>query len=243
MKTTIDGKRYDTSKCDRIGSNSCYNNGNYSGSCSLYRASDGQLLVETISNGQDLYMTDSCMPLEDSSKSIEDFDMTDEQEVLAAKYGLITIVPPVNFKSKKIINFDNTVYYDVFAKTPLSNEGNILFNERKQVLFIDRGYFAVYVVESGFDDFSSNFVWIECDRNQLEVGDVAYRTDLEFTEFNYLPQLCAILNEHKCVFIRNELERMGEVIVDDVKYEHWFKLIPRKLVNEAGIKKGTKHGN
>jgi hypothetical protein len=93
MQKTINAKRYDTKKCVELGRKEIHNyNNNYCGSNILYVASDNQVLIEITSNGQDLYRRDNLFPIEDSSFSIDDFDMTDEQAKLAEKHGLLTIV-------------------------------------------------------------------------------------------------------------------------------------------------------
>jgi len=44
MKTTINGKRYNTDTCEDLGHRAHYNNGNHSGSTYLLRAKDGTFL-------------------------------------------------------------------------------------------------------------------------------------------------------------------------------------------------------
>ena len=94
MKKTIEGKRYDTTRCEILGEHdhrSC--SGNYSGTTRLIRANDGRLLLWTESNGQDLYLTDDLRPFEtDEFWSIDDFDMDDEQEKRCVELGLLEIV-------------------------------------------------------------------------------------------------------------------------------------------------------
>ena len=94
MKITINHKRYDTNRCEELGSIRHYNHSNtYSGTTSLMRASDGQLIVWTDSNGQDCWLTDNIVAFEDcEDMSIDDFDMTDEQEARCEELGLITVV-------------------------------------------------------------------------------------------------------------------------------------------------------
>jgi hypothetical protein len=92
MKTTINGNRYNSENCEVLGEINHYNNGNYAGICNLLRASDGTLLVERISNGQDCYFTDSFGTLHESGMTIDDFDLDDEQEKRLAELGLIKII-------------------------------------------------------------------------------------------------------------------------------------------------------
>jgi len=93
MKCTIGKKRYNSERCEIIAKNSHYNHSNnYCGSTQLLRATDGQMLTMTESNGQDLYLHDSMGAWDADEFPIENWDMTDEQEALAIKYGLIEIV-------------------------------------------------------------------------------------------------------------------------------------------------------
>ena len=92
MKTTIDGKRYDSERCERLASYDYYNNGNYSGTSSLILAKDGIYLSVTESNGQDLYMEDSMLECEDPVGWLEGVDLTEEQEKRLVELNLITIV-------------------------------------------------------------------------------------------------------------------------------------------------------
>ena len=92
MKATINGKRYDTAKCEELGEHRHYNNGNLSGTTSLMRADDGQLLVFTDTNGQDCYLHDQLRVWNDNDDSIDSYDMDEEQEKRCQELGLITIV-------------------------------------------------------------------------------------------------------------------------------------------------------
>lgn len=93
MKATIDGKRYDTDKCEVLGTIDHHSSsGNYSGTTSLIRASNGELLVWCDSNGQDLHMHSYVCSLYGSGRMIDEFTMTDDQEAKCAALGLIEIV-------------------------------------------------------------------------------------------------------------------------------------------------------
>lgn len=90
MKATINGKRYDTSRCEVLGERDHYNYSNtYSGTTRLLRANDGALLEHTNSNGQDCYLTDSLIEFEGN---IDAFKMDDAQEQRCAELGLIVLV-------------------------------------------------------------------------------------------------------------------------------------------------------
>jgi len=92
MKTTHNGKRYDSAKCETLAERDHYSHSNnYAGTTSIERASDGTLLVLTQTNGQDLYMQDAFY-VPDEDINFDGYDLTDEQEARCAELGLITIV-------------------------------------------------------------------------------------------------------------------------------------------------------
>ena len=92
MKATINSKRYNTANCETLGEIDHYNNGNYSGTTYLLRANDGQLLVHTDSNGQDLHIQSNLESWEDSMMEIDAFKLDDDQEKRCVELGLIEIV-------------------------------------------------------------------------------------------------------------------------------------------------------
>jgi len=92
MKATINGKRYDTAKCEELGSYDTYNNGNYSGTVTLLRASNGQLLVWADTNGQDCFRHDYLVAWDSSDIRIDSFDLTPEQTKRCAELGLIEVI-------------------------------------------------------------------------------------------------------------------------------------------------------
>lgn len=90
MKATINGKRYDTDRCEVLAERDHYDHSNtYSGTTRLLRAGDGTLLEHTRSNGRDIYLADA---LREYDGSIDSYDLTDAQEARCAKLGLITLV-------------------------------------------------------------------------------------------------------------------------------------------------------
>ena len=91
-KITIGNKRYDSKKCEVLGEIDHYRNGNYAGTTYLHRAADGMLLVNCRSNGQDLYLRDYIDLLVDTHYTLQDFDLTDEQEARCVALGLIELV-------------------------------------------------------------------------------------------------------------------------------------------------------
>lgn len=94
MKVTIGNKRYNSEKCEVIGTRDHYSHSNnFSGSTSLLRAADGQLLLFTQSNGQDFNSRDSFSAFDpDYGLKISDFEMNDVQEARAAELKLIEII-------------------------------------------------------------------------------------------------------------------------------------------------------
>ena len=90
MKVTINGKRYDTKKCEELGDYDHYNHSNtYSGTTHLLRANDGTLLEYTNTNGQDLYLSDSLILFDGD---LDPYKLSEEQEKRCAELGLIEIV-------------------------------------------------------------------------------------------------------------------------------------------------------
>ena len=92
MKATINGKRYDSEKCEMLAECDHYSHSNnYSGTTHIMRASDGTLLLYTNSNGQDCWLNDAFYAPEEPI-NWEGYDMDDEQEKRCAELGLIVIV-------------------------------------------------------------------------------------------------------------------------------------------------------
>ncbi len=88
MKTNHNGKRYDSDKCETVAHRDHYNNGNYAGTTTVERASDGTLLILCDSNGQDLYYRDDFF-VPDEQVDFDDYKMNEDEEARAIKYGLI----------------------------------------------------------------------------------------------------------------------------------------------------------
>ena len=92
MRITINGKRYNSERCETLAKYHYYNNGNYSGTNYLLLAKDGTFLTMIKSNGQDLYMEDSMLECEDPVGWLEGVDLTEEEEKRLVELNLITIV-------------------------------------------------------------------------------------------------------------------------------------------------------
>jgi len=134
MKTTINGKRYDTDKCEVLGERDHRSgSGNYSGTSYLLRAGDGTYLAWTDTNGQDLYLCDSLDRPASLSDFIDSLDLYEEQEARLEELGLLEVVPPVTPQSRgQAVNaherfpgqcFDT---YDEDAGTATSDEGLVV---------------------------------------------------------------------------------------------------------------------
>lgn len=91
MKVTIDGKRYDTSKCEVLGE---IKHGDNLGITRLIRASDGKLLCwsDLNSKGWETFPRSYVSEWSRCLYKIDDFTLTDEQEARCASLGLIKIV-------------------------------------------------------------------------------------------------------------------------------------------------------
>lgn len=94
MKATLNGKRYDTDRCEVLGEHDHHSSsGNYSGTTRLLRAANGTLLLWTDSNGQDCWLRDDLRLFEDDENwDIDSFNMDGDQEKRCAELGLIEIV-------------------------------------------------------------------------------------------------------------------------------------------------------
>jgi len=90
MKATINSKRYNTDNLDVCGHRDHYNNGTYSGTTYLGVHQDGTVIVWTVANGNDLWVTDGIHEA-DASDQIDQYDMTEAEEANAIKHGLITL--------------------------------------------------------------------------------------------------------------------------------------------------------
>lgn len=96
MKKTINGKRYDTSKCENLTEFDHHNNGNYSGTTHLLRAANGDYLYWVNSNGQDCWLTDELDVVTPESENwqqlINNRPVDDDAEKRMIELGLIEIV-------------------------------------------------------------------------------------------------------------------------------------------------------
>ena len=111
--------------------------------------------------------------------------------------------------------------------TPVDEVGDILFNNNKQVLYVNDNE-GVYGVTGGShsDDYKKDFVWVPCKREDLKVGDTAYRTnDIDYG-FSDEGLVCKILDEERYVYISDN----EDIIVLPYDYKYWFKLVHKNEV-------------
>ena len=92
MKTTHNGKRYNSEKCEVIAERDHYNNGNYAGTTQILRASDGAYLIYCDANGQDMYYSDQLYVIPAAEIDLAGYGLTTEQEQRCVALGLIEII-------------------------------------------------------------------------------------------------------------------------------------------------------
>ncbi len=96
MKATINGKRYNSDKCETLAEYNHYSNGNYCGTSSLLLASDGTYLILQDSNAQDFYFRNGLFAANCETRTPQDFledcDLDEGQEKRLVALGLITMV-------------------------------------------------------------------------------------------------------------------------------------------------------
>ena len=94
MKATINGKRYDTERCEKLASydHHTVNSNNYSGTSTLYLAGDGAYLHGVWANGQDGWLRSGLSACEDVSEFLNGCDIDDDEEARLVELGLIELV-------------------------------------------------------------------------------------------------------------------------------------------------------
>ena len=107
--------------------------------------------------------------------------------------------------------------------TPVNCRGDILFNDNKQTLSIDRGLYNVSSYSVGYEDCKDQFVWIPCEREDLEEGDTAFRTNSLTPIFPDLGLVCKILDAKKDVSVSSD----EDTYVMKSSWDYWYKLIPK----------------
>ena len=143
MKATINGKRYDTEKCERLGERDHYNNGNWTGQTNLLRASNGQLLIHDDGNGQDFHFQSNLRAWQNETEypceadAMDYFDLsggkliptgkTVDTRFLVIAFNSDWLYPA--YQSRDIINFLKTHYVDATyceIKSPYGHDAFLL---------------------------------------------------------------------------------------------------------------------
>jgi hypothetical protein len=96
MKATINGKRYDSAKCETLAERDHHDHSNnYAGTSYLLRAPDGAYLIHDDSNGHSCHFTNGLF-LADGFVTPQEFlehcDLDDDQEKRLMELGLLKIV-------------------------------------------------------------------------------------------------------------------------------------------------------
>jgi hypothetical protein len=93
MKATINGKRYDSEKCEKLAERDHRSHSNnYSGTTYLLRASDGKFLLHTSANGQDWHVQNDLRECDDPGEFLNSADINDDQESRLVELGLLKII-------------------------------------------------------------------------------------------------------------------------------------------------------
>ena len=130
-------------------------------------------------------------------------------------------------------NNENKKYYN--CETPVDEQGDIIFNENRQVLFYssDSGLYDVLSTaeSSNLEDCKQEFLWIPCKREEMIAGDTAYGKLYENESFDEPYRVCKILNntEHVKVFDDRDI-MVGDIHTDNCRY--WYKLVRKDDLKE-----------
>lgn len=110
--------------------------------------------------------------------------------------------------------------------TPITSgteRNSIVFNNGKQALFVNKGIYGVDTTYGSFRNTAEDFVWIPCERNNLEVGDVAYRTDYKDHVFTDLQDVCVILDKKQFVYVSSQ-----SIYIGGSNPMCWYKLVRKE---------------
>ena len=114
--------------------------------------------------------------------------------------------------------------WSIPANIHLDCDKDILFNDDKQILFEDKGLSSVYVVYGGSPvNRSEDFKLVRCNREDLKVGDTAYKTAPKNPYISGLYDYCKILKDGRYAYIYNDKNAM----VGDTIWEYWFKVVDK----------------
>ncbi len=102
-----------------------------------------------------------------------------------------------------------------------ANSGCILFSGNKQKMEVHQGLLIVLSSYAGYKS-SADFKWVPIKREDLEPGDVAYRTDFSNSVCGDFDMVCAIVDSKSYYRIVSD----ENVCKYDCIYKYWYKLTP-----------------
>ena len=123
-------------------------------------------------------------------------------------------------------NKENIEFYP--CKTPVDEEGDILFNDNRQVLFYSNGLYDVVSTESYWEDCKQEFVWIPCKREEMIAGDIVYAKHDENETFDKPYRVCKIINNTQHVKVFDDKDISVSIDFDYGHYNYWYKLVRKK---------------
>lgn len=119
-------------------------------------------------------------------------------------------------------------YFEV--KTPVSEVGNVLFNDNKNNLRVtDGGLLEVGASVICFTDMRNNYVWVKCKRSDLKCGDTAYGTHADDKAFSAKYRVCKIIDSTYDYYVYRDTD----IKMSDLSYDVWYKLTHKSYL---GIK-------
>ena len=129
-------------------------------------------------------------------------------------------------------------YLEIPEEIKLDKDGEIIFNDGKQLLFEENGEFTVYTIWSVWISKSNSFCLLPCEFEDLAVGDTAFR-EIKFSteeDFKSIYFYCKILSGKRFVFINDGVHDDGEIMrttyINDTPYKQWYKVVKRGEVEE-----------
>jgi len=122
------------------------------------------------------------------------------------------------------------VFFDVPENITLDFGGNILFNYGRQRLWVDKishdSTYDVFSFQIQKDSFTTDFVLVPCEREDLKCDDTAYRTNKDENDFLDTRGYCKILNEKEHAYVVDRHVFVGS----GYKWLYWYKVVKRSEV-------------
>jgi hypothetical protein len=167
---------------------------------------------------------DSTLPLKDSISILEVL----KQDIIMNSGAVIINGKPLVKTNEPVVKKQE--YFEIPDNIHLDCDGDILFNDKKQVLSSDEkgGLFNVYNASYGHDSYTKDFVLVPCKREDLKWGDTAYFSDDQY-EFDDKEYYGKVLDEDRMVYIGCD----ENVIIDDIDHEYWYKIVKRSEVERT----------